>query len=737
MPLKCELGCCTIEFPVCQPDNFCCPEDTTACGAVNPPYCHYPGTICCPEPADTSCPVDTTCCGTEACCEEGSICMDESVCCLPGQVACESWCCPFGSECSDFEGFCELDDGQTSSGFEPSQTKQSSFGQPSSSAPVSESSESTPSISLPSISIPSQSAPSQSPPPSSNPPSSNPPSSNPPSSNPPSSNPPSSAPPSSTPPSSTPPSSVPPSSTPPSSAPSSPASSPPVSSGPEQSSSSPSPTVCKRDESGSCAVSSSSSLTCSISGTPTLVMPYIPDKTDELIENICLGLRKLGFTDRQQLNYAGPGKASANRKLTDCGGGKCCSGQKKATGVNAGKALTCDEYPFASTTQSNKDSWVGCILGFQNTAGGFVYLKNFLRDELKYTPHCPYIMQIDPAFDCTTVLASSIPGCNKKTTKRQETAASSTNGVFYDSYNNSPGTLIIYLGDLPAGSYSVDVTFPAGAVVSRVMIGDVDGNEYNVQDTPTSGSTYRFTAVLDDLGYSAALIAETTSDDLSVVSWSVESSGDTPPFSSGGSTLPSSTTSQPSQTSSQSQVTSGSSTTTIVTVISGVTTTITTCPVSDLPPPPPPTETVSISISTITTCISGVTITTTTTCPVVTASESTLPSLPPHHSYSAPPPPPPPPPPGGFSSSVGSLSPPSEVESNTSPPPPVQPTTPTTEPTQGAPTTPTTPVTEPTSPASSSPSPSAVVTAAASKTDIFATKVVWIVFGASLLFLNL
>ncbi|CAK7207753.1 hypothetical protein SEUCBS139899_010566 [Sporothrix eucalyptigena] len=125
-------GCCEPEFPVCQPDNFCCPEDTTACGAVNPAYCHYPGTICCPEPADTSCPDDTTCCGEEYCCEEGYECMEESICCLPGAVACESWCCPGGTECSeDEEGFCVEPDGETSAGSEPSQTEQSSIGEPS------------------------------------------------------------------------------------------------------------------------------------------------------------------------------------------------------------------------------------------------------------------------------------------------------------------------------------------------------------------------------------------------------------------------------------------------------------------------------------------------------------------------------------------------------------------------------------------------------------------------------
>lgn len=452
-----------------------------------------------------------------------------------------------------------------------------------------------------------------------------------------------------------------------------------------------------------------------------------------------LGLRKFGFVDRQQLNYAGRGKGKENRKKTLCGDGTCCKGQTMASGVNKGTKLTCDEYPFASTTQSSNESWVGCILDFQNTAGGFFYLNNFLRSELKYTKNCPYIMQIDPSYDCTKVQASSIPGCNPKKTRRAELETAATNGVFYDAYNSAPGTLIIPLGDLPAGSYSVDVTFPTGAVVSRVLIGDVDGEEYNVQDSPSSGSTYTFTAVIDDVAYSAALIAETTSNDLSVVSWSVESTGDTPPFSSGGSTLPSSTSSAPSsasqtslKTTSESQGPSGSSTVTIVTVISGVTTTITTCPVTKTktnPPPPTPTTTTttSFTVSTITTCISGVTITTTTTCPVVTASESTLPSLPPHHSYSHPPPPPPPPPPGGNPSSVKSLSPPPGGESNTGPPP-VQSTTPTTESTHAAPTTPTTATT---------PFASVVVTATAAKANILAANVVWVVLGASLLIWNL
>lgn len=112
--------------------------------------------------------------------------------------------------------------------------------------------------------------------------------------------------------------------------------------------------------------------------------------------------------------------------------------------------MTCDEYPFASSQQSSAKSWVGCILGFQNTAGGSKYIRPFLQKELNYEAGCPYIMQIDPTYDCTQVQASSIPPCTNRP-RRVDPLSSATNGVFYDPDANSPGMLIIALGDIPVG----------------------------------------------------------------------------------------------------------------------------------------------------------------------------------------------------------------------------------------------------------------------------------------------
>ncbi|OAA56188.1 hypothetical protein SPI_07799 [Niveomyces insectorum RCEF 264] len=408
--------------------------------------------------------------------------------------------------------------------------------------------------------------------------------------------------------------------------------------------------------------------------------------------------------------------------------------QFKLSGPNKGRKLTCDEYPFASTQQSSPAAWIGCIIDFQNTAGGSKYLRPFYSNELKYQAGCPFVMQIDPTYDCTTVSQSSIPGCTRNM-PRQEAVTAAANGVFYDPDENSPGMLIIPLGDIPAGSYSVEVTFPPEAIVTSVYIGDDLGEQYNIQELPTSGSTYQFTAVLDDTGYAAALIAETTytATDLSVVSWSVQSSGeDTPPFSTGGTN---SATVPPSSSTSYAQTPTG--TITIVTVISGVTITTTTCPEegtsisllpSSLPPPPPPAGT-----STIVTVISGVTITTT-TCPEEPTSSSLLPPQPPPESPGTElSPPPVASSPLSVSLQTPSASQPQEEptpgesnpEGQTSlPPPPLAATTPTTSST-------TTTKTAPTS------LPAVVVTSADTKPETSAIRVIWTVLGMSLLFYNL
>jgi hypothetical protein len=123
-------------------------------------------------------------------------------------------------------------------------------------------------------------------------------------------------------------------------------------------------------------------------------------------------------------------------------------GQTKASGPNKGKKLSCDEYPFASSEQSSANAWVGCIVAYQNTAQGAVYLGPFYRRN-KMVKGSPFMMELD-GIDCSTVSYNAIPKCNNN---KQPIPIDTSNGVFYPADVGSPdGSLLIEIGDLPGGT---------------------------------------------------------------------------------------------------------------------------------------------------------------------------------------------------------------------------------------------------------------------------------------------
>ena len=115
-----------------------------------------------------------------------------------------------------------------------------------------------------------------------------------------------------------------------------------------------------------------------------------------------------------------------------------------------------------------------------NNAQGSKYLGPFYRRNNCHTTARmkagdPFIMQVDPAFDCDAVTYDTIPKCNRF---GQRQAGSENNGLFYPASEFATAMLIIPLGDTPPGSYSVQVAFAAGSVVTSVYIADNQGEQW-------------------------------------------------------------------------------------------------------------------------------------------------------------------------------------------------------------------------------------------------------------------
>lgn len=78
-----------------------------------------------------------------------------------------------------------------------------------------------------------------------------------------------------------------------------------------------------------------------------------------------------------------------------------------------------------------------------------MYLGPFYRRH-KLSKGDPFVMQIDPTFDCDTVTEDSIPKCNRF--GQRDSGVNTSNGVFYPASAGSPvGVLIIPIGDEPSG----------------------------------------------------------------------------------------------------------------------------------------------------------------------------------------------------------------------------------------------------------------------------------------------
>ncbi|PGH26653.1 hypothetical protein AJ80_01599 [Polytolypa hystricis UAMH7299] len=350
--------------------------------------------------------------------------------------------------------------------------------------------------------------------------------------------------------------------------------------------------------------SSTASSTGSSTATPTIIFHWVAEFTDDLVENMCLGLRRRAApVNGELLTYAGP--RSRLRKQTQCRNGDCCRGQTKASGPNKGWPLSCDEYPFSSAQEGGRGAHVGCIVAFQNGAQGD-YLGELYR-EYGLKRGDKFMVKIT-GIDCDTVHEDDIPKCNRF---GKRDVLTDSKGIFYppDTGSNN-GRMILALGDLNAGPYHVVMNFPEGSEVTKVAVINNQGYEYTGSAKLVSGSTYILSFNLPDVTYGTSVVADTIASNITAASWKLEPR----PAPNG------TATSSPTR-----NTTALGGTTTITTVISGTTVTTTYCPESDT------TTTVTKSKTTVTAVVKGTTTVITTYCP-----ETEKPPVPPGHTPAPP-----------------------------------------------------------------------------------------------------
>ncbi|KAJ7055535.1 hypothetical protein C8F01DRAFT_453355 [Mycena amicta] len=236
---------------------------------------------------------------------------------------------------------------------------------------------------------------------------------------------------------------------------------------------------------------------------PKLTFPYLKGHNDELIENICKGM---SGSNTDTLAYSGSLDKSvkaAKRAAQGCIDGFCNT---------ATTGLSCDEYPFASSDEGGGTRSTGvvlCVPEQQNNWQG--QLMRGWVNSLKKTGFAK-----GSKFD---VEVTGID-CSQFKRKRATITTTGHGGMLwpplsFDSANQS--FVMVSLGDIPAGSYSLNVNLTSGAVAAAYLV-DNEGEELvNVTTLPRAGSPMQLSFDLDyaGVGVGLALFTNNTATNVS------------------------------------------------------------------------------------------------------------------------------------------------------------------------------------------------------------------------------
>ncbi|KAF8134692.1 hypothetical protein K438DRAFT_1997629 [Mycena galopus ATCC 62051] len=258
---------------------------------------------------------------------------------------------------------------------------------------------------------------------------------------------------------------------------------------------------------------------------PTLTFKYLKGHNDELIENICRGM---GGSNSDTLTYSGPASTkearaakAAKRVKQGCTPGLCDWTNTKKSCDEASLLffyfLVCNlslafQYPFASTDEGggNRDSGVVlCVPDYQNNWQGL--LMRFWFGTLKKS-----------GFKEGSKFNVKVTGIDCSKFKRDTGTITSTGqgSMLWPPLESDPTNqsfVMVPLGDLSAGSYSLNVYLTAGAVTSAYLVDNEGEDLVNVTTVPTPGQPMQISFDLDsdDVGVGLALFTNDTRTNVS------------------------------------------------------------------------------------------------------------------------------------------------------------------------------------------------------------------------------
>lgn len=210
---------------------------------------------------------------------------------------------------------------------------------------------------------------------------------------------------------------------------------------------------------------------------------------DELFESMCKGLKARGESSDSIFTFTDDDKVKAdNRAKAGCTGSPCNTG---ASGTS------CDEFPFASTTDGGAGAVFSCIAVMAQNIQGGVISSFKQRNSMQSGQH--YKFQIS-GYNCNTnsptVNAASVfvtddanvpepfgtPGEELLSLARRDLIPGGSENDEMESFppfteQDVNNTIIHSVGDLPAGTYTINTRINQGTV-SSLRVLDYLGDEH-------------------------------------------------------------------------------------------------------------------------------------------------------------------------------------------------------------------------------------------------------------------
>ncbi|GLB40047.1 hypothetical protein LshimejAT787_0705570 [Lyophyllum shimeji] len=235
---------------------------------------------------------------------------------------------------------------------------------------------------------------------------------------------------------------------------------------------------------------------------------------DQLFESMCKGLKARGESSESIFTFTDDKKVKANnRAKAGCTGSPCSTG----TSGNS-----CDEFPFASTTDGGAGAVFSCILVMAQNIQGGVISSFKQRNSMQSGEHYKFVIT---GYNCDTMSPAADAAASFVTNNATASELLGTPGQEFSSLVKRdlvPGgaeddelesfppftaedvnnTIIHSVGDLPAGTYTINTRINQGTVSSLRVI-DYLGDEYaraNVVLGPSGQRSLTFTLAQDGVG---------------------------------------------------------------------------------------------------------------------------------------------------------------------------------------------------------------------------------------------